>query len=63
MVEFTRIKEDDGEVRQYAWFKTAKSKEDAAAEFKTTFDYEAQKTFKMFPGVVAGPLNGEGGGE
>ncbi len=56
MVQITKIKTDEG-VLDYAWIQTAKSLEEGKSKFVELYDYEPKDAFKMFPGVVCGPLD------
>jgi hypothetical protein len=56
---------DTGEgFQKHAWLQTAKSKADAKERFKKQYGYPPKDAFKMFPGVVCGPLDvGKNGGK
>jgi len=55
MIEIAKIKTDEG-VQLHAWLKTAKSLDEAEKLFIEAYGYYPKDKFKMFPGVVCGPL-------
>jgi hypothetical protein len=52
------IEVDTGEgMKPHAWIQHAMTLEDARQKFENTYDYAPKDAFKMFPGVVCGPLD------
>ena len=48
---------DTGEgFKKHAWLQTAKGEQDAVEKFMEAYGYKPKDAFKMFPGVVCGPL-------